>query len=308
MRDGTGPDRFCTVASGLRICLRVHGDERDPAMLLVAGLGEDLTAWSDPFVDALVGHGFRAVVMDNRDVGRSSFVSRPAPPLWRQLASRPRSDAYTLEDMAGDAVGVLDHLGVDQAHLVGRSMGGMIAQTIAAAVPGRTSSLTSIYSTTGAKDVGQPALSTLALLAARPPRSRTAAVRAHLRLTQHVAGRAHPIDDETEARLAARAWDRSAGDQAAGIARQIQAIQSSGDRTERLRRITAPTLVIHGDHDRMVAPTGGDATAAAIRDAQHVVVPGMGHHLHDDLTMPITHHISEHAHRASRGGSHVRTH
>ncbi|MFF5701334.1 alpha/beta fold hydrolase [Streptomyces sp. NPDC012794] len=299
-------DRYATLPSGITICFRDHGDKDDPAMVLIAGLGEDLTFWSDSFVGSLVARGFRVVAIDNRDVGQSTFVATPPPALWRQIAARPRGDAYALADMARDAVGVLDHLGIARAHLVGRSMGGMIAQTIAATAPERVLSLASLYSTTGGRKVGQPALSTIRLLAAPPARNRTAAVRAHLRLTRHVAGTEHPIDDAAEAAIAARGWDRSAGEPAAGTARQIQAIQRSGDRTAQLSRITAPTLVIHGDRDPLVHPSGGAATVRAIRSAQHVVIPGMGHHLPEALVDPITTYIAQHANRVGEGGNHAR--
>jgi pimeloyl-ACP methyl ester carboxylesterase len=130
-------------------------------------------------------------------------------------------------------------------------------------------------------------------------------VRAHLRITKHIAGASYPIDDATEAAVAARVWDRSAGDLAAGTARQVQAIQRSGDRTAQLRRITAPTLVINGDRDLLVAPSGGVATVQAIRAAQHVVIPGMGHHIPEALVNPITQYIAQHADRVSEGGKHV---
>ncbi|TDT40064.1 pimeloyl-ACP methyl ester carboxylesterase [Streptomyces sp. BK208] len=299
-------DQYAALPSGITICFRDHGDKDDPAMLLVAGLGEDLTFWTDSFVGSLVTKGFRVVAIDNRDAGRSTFVTAPPPGIWRQIAARPRCDAYALSDMAQDAVGVLDHLGIARAHLVGRSMGGMIAQTVAATAPERVLSLASLYSTTGARKVGQPALSTIRLLAAPPARTRTAAVRAHLRLTRHIAGTGHPIDDAAEAAIAARGWDRSAGDPAAGTARQIQAIQRSGDRTAQLSGITAPTLVINGDRDPLVHPSGGAATVRAIRSAQHVVVPGMGHHIPEALVDPVTTYISQHANRVGEGGNHVR--
>ncbi|WP_409182395.1 alpha/beta fold hydrolase [Amycolatopsis sp. VS8301801F10] len=300
------PDQYAALPSGITICFRDHGDPADPAILLVAGLGEDLTFWPVSFVDSLVARGFRVVTMDNRDVGQSTFVAAPPPALWRQLLARPRGDAYSLADMASDALGVLDHLGISRVHLVGRSMGGMIAQTVAAAEPARVLSLTSIFSTTGAKKVGQPALSTMRLLAAPPARTRTAAVRAHLRITSHIAGTGYPIDDAAEAAVAARGWDRAAGDLAEGTARQIQAIQASGDRTAQLSRITAPTLVLNGDRDLLVAPTGGAATVKAIRSAQHVVIPGMGHHIPEALVEPITQYVSEHAKRVTEGGNHAR--
>lgn len=299
------PDQYATLQSGPTLSFRDSGDKSDPVILLIAGLGEDQTFWTDSFVDALVAQGFRVISMDNRDVGQSTFMATPPPSLWRQVIGRPRRDAYSLADMAGDCVGLLDHLAIAQVHLVGRSMGGMIAQTVAATEPQRVLSLTSIYSTTGASNVGRPALSTIRLLVASPAKNRTAAVRNHLQITRHIAGAAYPIDDAQEAAIAARGWDRSAGDVAAGVARQIQAIQRSGDRTAQLRTIAAPTLVINGDRDLMVNPSGGIATAKAIRTAQHVVIPGMGHHIPKDLVEPITRYISQHADRVSEGGNHV---
>lgn len=299
-------DQYATLPSGMTICFRDHGDKAAPVILLVAGMGEDLTFWTDAFFGSLVARGFRVVAIDNRDVGLSTFVATPPPALWRQIAARPRGDAYALTDMAQDAVGVLDHLGIARVHLAGRSMGGMIAQTIAATAPERVLSLTSMYSTTGSKKVGQPALSTMRLLAAPPAKSRTAAVRAHLRLTRHIAGTGYPIDDAAEAAIAARGWDRSAGDPAAGVARQVQAIQRSGDRTAQLSKITAPTLVINGDRDLLVDPSGGKATVQAIRSAQHVVIPGMGHHIPEALVGPVTQYIAQHAARVDEGGNHVR--
>lgn len=299
------PDRYVTTGSGIRICFRTAGDAADPAMLLIAGLGEDLDAWGEAFVQALVARGFHVITLDNRDVGQSSFLSTPPPALWRQVLARPRRDAYSLVDMAGDAMAVLDHLGIRRVHLVGRSMGGMIAQTLAATAAARVLSLTSLYSTTGARRVGQPAFSSIVRLCAAPPRDQEAAVRAHLRITRHVAGTAYAMDDRHEAALAARAWARRAGDVAAGSARQIQAIQKSGDRTGQLGNISAPTLVIHGDRDRLVAPSGGLATAKAIPGARHVVVPGMGHHLPAALVERITNDITRHARAATQGDAHV---
>lgn len=303
--DVPGLDQLARLPHGTTACYRDVGRPTDPAVLLVAGLGEDLTSWTGPFVEALVAHGLRVIAMDNRDAGRSTHVHATPPALWRQLLAVPRSDAYSLEDMAADCRGLLDHLGLDRVHVVGRSMGGMIAQVLAAASPERVASLTSLYSTTGARRAGQPAWSTLALLAGPAPTDRTDAVRGHLRLTRHVAGTAYPIDAVAEAEVAARTWDRCAGDQAAGAARQVQAIQRSGDRTEALRRVVAPTLVIHGDRDLLVAPSGGAATVAAVPRARHVVVPGMGHHVPAALVGPITQHIAQHAARVTGGGHHA---
>ena len=298
MRDDA-QDRLVTLAGGTRVCYRIDGDPADPPVLLLAGLAEDLTTWSERFVSALVATGFQVIRMDNRDCGRSTYASTPPPSTLRQLLARPRPDAYTLADMAADAAQLIEHLGLGPAHLVGRSMGGMIAQTVAARHPELTPSLTCLYSTTGDPKVGQPAASTIALIAAPPPRNRVQAVRAHLRMTAHLAGTGFPIDEVEEAGHAVETWNRTAGDGAAGTARQVQAIQASGDRTAEIARITAPTLVINGDRDLIVAPSGGDAIAAAIPGTRHVVIPGMGHHLPDALALRVADHVVAHLERAS---------
>ncbi len=293
-------DRIATLPSGIRICYRMDGSSDAPALLLLGGLGEDLSAWSQYVVDTIAAQGFSVIRMDNRDCGRSSFARTRAPGVVRQLLALPRADAYTLADLAADSVGLLDHLGIGTAHIVGRSMGGMIAQTIAARFPGRTATLTSIYSTTGNPRVGQPAASTKLLLVSPPPNTRTQAVRSHLRLTEHLCGTGFPMDEVAEAGHAVSTWNRTDGDAAAGMARQIQAIQASGDRTTELRGITAPTLVINGDRDLIVAPSGGTATAAAIAGARHLVIPGMGHHLPDSVADTVIDAIAEH----TKGGGH----
>lgn len=298
MPEPKSADRFVTLPGGTRVCFRTDGPAGGTPALLLAGLGEDLTTWSPRFVSALAESGFLVIRMDNRDSGRSTFATTPPPNTLRQLLSRPRRDAYTLADMATDAAQLIEHLAVGPTHVVGRSMGGMIAQTVAARHPALTATLTSLYSTTGDPTVGQPAASTKALLVSPPPRNRLQAVRAHLRMTAHLAGTGYPIDEAEEAAHAVETWNRTAGDGASGMARQIQAIQASGDRTAELATITAPTLVINGDRDLIVAPSGGAATAAAIRHARHIVIPGMGHHLPDSLAPRIADHVIDHLERA----------
>ncbi|QGZ47431.1 alpha/beta fold hydrolase [Streptomyces sp. QHH-9511] len=292
-------DRFVILPGGTRVCYRTEGESGAPPILLIAGLAEDLTMWSERFVSALADTGSQVIRMDNRDCGRSTYATTPPPSTLRQLLARPRPDAYTLADMAADAAQLIEYLGMGPVHLVGRSMGGMIAQTVAARYPELTRSLTSLYSTTGDPKVGRPAASTMALLAAPPPRNRVQAVRAHLRMTAHLAGTGFPIDEAEETDHAVQTWNRTAGDGAAGTARQVQAIHASGDRTAEIARITAPTLVINGDRDLIVAPSGGDATAAAIPDARHVVIPGMGHHLPNALAPLVADHVVGHLERAS---------
>ncbi len=271
-------ERFCDAGGGRQVCYRTDGDPSGVPLLLIAGLSIDLTAWPAPMIDSLVDRGFFVIRYDNRDVGRTTPGTGRPPNLLQRLARRPRPGGYDLADMAGDGIAVLDDLGVEQAHVVGMSMGGMIAQTIAARTPGRVASLTSIFSTTGARKVGQPARSTLLMLGMPPARDRAAAISKHVAMMKHLAGTTHACDEAAAAEYAGRAWDRGLRDGAgAGVARQMNAIFSSGDRTAELSRITAPTLVIHGDRDRIVHPSGGRATADAIPGARHVTIAGMGH-------------------------------
>jgi pimeloyl-ACP methyl ester carboxylesterase len=273
-------DRFVDLPAAPRICYRVDGPDVGTPLLLVAGLGLDLTSWPQRMVDGFVERGFRVVRLDNRDAGRSSRIDAPPPGRLRQLLARPRPDAYDLADMAADTVGLLDALGIERVHLVGMSMGGMIAQTVAARHPARVLSLTSIFSTTGHRRVGQPARSTLLRLARGPARTVEESVERHLAMLAHIGSTTFPPDEDHERAWATAVWHRCGGaPSGAPVARQIGAIQASGDRTAELARITAPTLVVHGDRDPMVHPTGGRATADAVPGARHVEIAGMGHHL-----------------------------
>jgi pimeloyl-ACP methyl ester carboxylesterase len=277
---GASGDRFVDLPAGPRLCYRVDGPDDGVPLLLIAGLGIDLTSWPQRMVDGFVDRGFRVVRFDNRDIGRSSRATTGSPGRFRQLLARPRPDAYDLADMAADTFGLLEHLGIDRVHVLGMSMGGMIAQTLAARHPDRVATLTSIFSTTGDRRVGQPARSTLVRLAAGPATTVEESVERHLSLLRHIGGPGFPPDDDLERAWAVGLWERGGGVRArAGVPRQISAIQASGDRTAELARITAPTLVVHGSTDRMVHPTGGRATAAAIPGARHVQIDGMGHHL-----------------------------
>jgi pimeloyl-ACP methyl ester carboxylesterase len=292
-------EQFCRVGAGRQVCYRTDGDPSGTPLLLIAGLTLDLTSWPRAMVDGLVAQRFYVIRFDNRDVGRTTPAATPPPSLLRRALRRPRRDGYDLADMAGDAIAVLDHIGVAQAHVVGMSMGGMIAQTIAARYPTRTLSLTSIFSTTGGKRVGQPAVSTLLLLSKPGSRTREEFIAKHVGLMGHLAGTGFPLDETGAAEYAAGAWDRglreAAGD---GVARQINAIYKSGDRTAELRRISAPTLVIHGDRDRIVHPSGGHATAAAITGARHVTIAGMGHDLAPGVTDRLVELITNHIERS----------
>ncbi len=280
MTQAVAADQFVDLPHGVRLCYRLEGDPAGTPLVLIAGLSIDLMSWPPALVDGLVQRGFFVIRFDNRDVGRSSrMTSKPLGTL-RLMTSRARQDGYDLADMARDTVALLDRLGVEKAHFAGMSMGGMIAQTVAARWPDRIETLTSIFSTTGAPGVGQPALSTRLRMAAPPATTREAFIKSQLAIARHITGDTHTFDEADTVRALGAAWDRSGGvSNHDGVFRQINAIFASGDRTSELRRIAAPTLVIHGSTDRMVHPSGGRATASAIRGSKAVTIPGMGHDL-----------------------------
>lgn len=295
-------DRFCALASGIRLCFRLHGPDDGEPLLLVQGLGNQLIHWPAVLIQGLAELGFRVVVFDNRDVGRSTQVAAKPPSLLRQVLALKDPAGYTLEHMAEDALGLLDHLGMECAHVLGMSMGGMIAQCLAAAYPHRVATLTSIFSTTGHRKVGQPALSAMWLLAKSPPRDCETAVRQYQAIMAHVGSTRWPLDPQALRAEATLAWTRGGGAGAAdGQSRQIGAIINSGDRTAAVRRISAPTLVVHGDDDKLVAPSGGQATADAIAGARLVTIPGLGHSLPDGAMPQLLAMVNDHTrpHRRS---------
>ena len=213
---------------------------------------------------------------DNRDVGRSTHLRQHRPPTIRQLLLRDKRAArYTLADMADDGMRLLDHLGIEQAHVVGASMGGMIAQTMAARHPDRVLSLASIMSNTGHRWKGTPGLRVYPVFIRRPASNREGAVESFVSVFKLIGSPGFPFDEEEIRKAAELSYDR--GYNPAGTGRQLAAILAAGDRTEELRTITAPTVVIHGTKDRMVRPSGGRATAAAIPGAELVMIDGMGH-------------------------------
>jgi len=272
-------ERYADVGRGIRLCFETigfetFGGEDNPPLVLVAGLGQQLISWPTAFCELIADAGFRVIRFDNRDAGRSTHVVARPPSMASVLLGRVRS-AYELGDLARDAVGLLDALGIGTAHFAGASMGGMIAQTVAAHFPDRVRSLTSMMSTTGARRIGRPALSTWARMAARPPRTREEAAAAEVALFRHIGSHGFPFDAEAVAAAGGAAWDRDRSTE--GAARQLGAIVASGDRTRELAGVRAPALVIHGDRDRMVHPSGGLATHRAIAGSRLLTVTGLGH-------------------------------
>ena len=282
----------------VELCYETFGDPGDPAVLLVMGLGTQMIGWHEDFCRALVDRGFYVIRYDNRDVGRSSHLDHIPPPSPLQLAlRRPKPVGYTLADMADDGIGLLDELELDGAHVVGASMGGMIAQLMAARHPGKVRSLVSIMSSTGSIWSGQPAVRVLPFLLGKPPIGKEAYVKRIETLFAAVGSPDFDRDEEWLRELAALSYDRGANP--AGLARQMAAIIDSGSRVADLRRIKAPALVIHGTKDRLVRPSGGRATARAIPGAKLMRIEGMGHDLPRGAWPRILDGIVSNAERAS---------
>ncbi len=291
--------------SGIEVAYERFGDSQAPPVLLVMGIGAQMINWPEGFCAEIVAHGLQVIRFDNRDVGLSShFPDAPPPDLPAALAGDTSSASYTLSDMAADAVGLLDALGLDSAHIVGASMGGAIAQTIAIEHPGRVRSLTSMMSTTGDPSVGQPRPETLAAVFAGPPaQSRQDVIDQMIRAVRVVGSPGFEFDEAGVRDRAGRAYDRA--HDPLGIARQAVASVASGDRTERLGSVDVPTLVIHGADDAMCDLSGGRATAAAIPGVELMVIEGMGHDLPRALWPKITLRIAGLIQRveAARAGS-----
>ena len=288
------------LANGITLEYESLGDPDAPAVLLVMGLGMQLVAWPDPFCDGLVQRGFRVVRFDNRDCGLSQKLDELGTPrvpgmILRALLGLPVRAPYDLTAMAADSVGLLDALGIRQAHVVGASMGGMIGQLVAALHPERVLSLTSIMSTTGARHLKQPSARIRRELLRRPQQPLTTeTLLAHYEHLFGVIGSpGYPQDlAEFRARIR-RAVER--GYHPAGFLRQLAAILANGDRSPLLGRITCPTLVVHGKADPLVPYQGGVDTAYKIRDARLVLLDGFGHDFPPALFERFADLIAKHA-------------
>ena len=262
-------------ANGIELCYQEMGDPDGEPLVLIMGLATQMIAWNEEFCGMLAERGFRVVRFDNRDIGRSSRVRDAGVPNVLDMMIGRGEPPYRLRDMAADTVGLMDHLGIESAHVVGASMGGMIAQCTAIGHPDRVRSLCSIMSTTGSRRVGHPSYRTFGLLLGKPPREREAAIERAVRTFKTIGSPGYPFEEERIRKIAALSFDR--GHSQAGIARQLHAITASGDRTPRLRKLEVPTVVIHGKNDVLVNPSGGRATASAIPGARLKMIDGMGH-------------------------------
>ena len=275
------------------------GDPAKPAIVLIMGLGMQLTGWPDAFCQALVARGYRVIRFDNRDCGLSARVTgKKRANLALAMAAAalrlPVRTPYTLEDMAGDALGLMDRLGLQRAHIVGASMGGMIAQVLAAKFPQRVLSLTSIMSTSGNRRVSKPTKPARKVLLARPadPKNTDAVIEHMVEMFGVIGSPGYPsTPDELRQRIG-RSVRRAY--YPAGVARQLLAVIAAGDRRRQLRGIAAPTLVIHGADDPLVPLAAGRDTARHIPGASLLVIEGMGHDLPEALMPRLATAIADH--------------
>ena len=279
---GSG-EQFASLPSGIDLCYETFGKPDDPPVLLIMGLGGPMNWWSTEFCERLAARDFFVIRYDNRDTGRSTKLRQhrvTKADIFRTALGRGRAP-YSIGDLAGDAVGLLDHLDIDQAHVVGVSMGGMIGQTLAIDHRDRVQSLTSIMSTTGRRGVGwtNPRLFPMMLGSTGSTRHSYAAQA--IRSANALASPAYPPTREASMARAHETYDR--GWSASGTARHILAVLTQPDRTKRLSEIDVPVTVLHGTNDPLVHRSGGRATAQAIRDAEHVEIEGWGHDLPVEL-------------------------
>src|ERR1700730_6795953 len=295
-------EQFCDVGRGVTLCYETFGDPGDPTALLIMGLGTQMIAWQASFCLALADRGLHVVRFDNRDSGRSTHLKGPPPTTGQLLLRSRRAAHYTLPDMAEDAAALLLELELAPAHVIGASMGGMIAQTLAARHPQTVRSLVSIMSNTGRQWTGQPRPWIYPILLRQAPKGREAFIARMEQVFAAIGSRGLPRDLDDIRELAASSYDRDHDPNGPG--RQLAAIIASGDRTKELQRITAPTLVIHGTADPLVAPSGGRATARAIRGARLMYIEGMGHDLPRALWPRLIQAIAENAERAGGPSDH----
>ena len=285
-------------ANGMKLCFDTFGATSDPTVLLIMGLGAQMILWDDGFCEKLAARGFHVVRFDNRDIGRSSRVDVPvkldfADLVMKQMKGEKIESPYTLRDMAADAIGVLDHLGLKKAHVVGASMGGMIAQEIAINHPDRLLSLTSVMSSTGRPDLPPPTPEAMAVLLAPPPASLDEHIAAFQKTWRVLRAGEFPAEDGKDVKIAKLAFSR--GLNPMGVARQMLAIFASGDRRPRLANVKTPTLVVHGDVDPLVRVEAGMDTAKTIPGAKLAIVKRMGHALPEELWPEIVDAIATHA-------------
>ena len=288
-------------ANGIEIEYESFGDGEP--LVLIMGIGCQMLLWPEKFCRRLAARGFRVIRFDNRDVGLSTWFDHEPPPdmlrvVMRAYLGLPSEAPYTLADMSDDVVGLLDGLAIDRAHIVGASMGGMIAQEMALRSSFRMHSMVSIMSHTGNRRYWRARPRAAAALMKKIPRERQAFVDNTVSFFRTVSGPGFPFDSERIAETAGQAFDR--GYHPAGFKRQNAAVFASGGRLKRLQKVQVPTLVIHGTHDPLIVPAGGKATARAIPGAKLEMIEGMGHNMPEAAWPILIDAIAQHAHSAIR--------
>lgn len=290
-------------ANGIVLEYDAFGSDEHEPILLISGLGVQMIRWTIPFCEALAEQGYRVIRFDNRDVGLSTHFDDVVPDLAAVANAAARGEPphvpYTLYDMADDVIGLLDALQIDRAHVVGRSMGGMIAQIVASEHPLRVRSLTSIMSSTGNPNLPQAAPEAMAVLTRRapPPSEDEEAFLAHnVRVARVIGSPGYPFDEEAHRSQTLAEYRRAYNP--AGFGRQIAAMVATGDRRARLNAILAPTLIVHGAADRLIPLTGGKDTAANVSGAELMVIEGMGHDLPPELYQTVVLAVVRNAQRA----------
>jgi pimeloyl-ACP methyl ester carboxylesterase len=271
-------EQFAEVGRGITLCHQTLGDPDDAPMLLIQGIGTQMIGWPDGFCELLAEGGFFVVRFDNRDSGRSTWLPELGVPSVTKAFNKQLSDPpYLFTDMADDCAGLLDALGISAAHVVGASLGGFVAQTLAIEHPDRVLSLASVMSSTGSSQVGQPTPAAMEALMTRPPDDRDAYVEAIVAVRKVIGSTGFEQDEAWIRETARRAYDRGVNPD--GTQRQLVASICSGSRHERLGEITAPTVVLHGAADPLIDSSGGRATAEAIPGAELLIIDGWGHDL-----------------------------
>ncbi|MET8148844.1 alpha/beta fold hydrolase [Actinoplanes sp. NPDC049668] len=266
------------LSNGVQLRYETLGDDDAPALLLIMGLGAQLIDWPQDFCELLAARGLRVIRFDNRDAGLSSALPQLGVPDVRGILGGDRATVpYLLADLATDAAGLLDALGVERAHVTGVSLGGMIAQQLTIDHPSRVASLCSIMSTTGDRAVGRPTPEAAALLGTPPAASREVAIANSIAAARLIGSPGFPATEQELLQRASAKYDRAYNP--LGTLRQYAAALASPDRTAALGGVTAPTVVIHGEDDPLIAVSGGRATADAVPGADLLVIPGMGHDL-----------------------------
>ena len=291
-------DPASVEANGIEIVYDTFGEPPAPPMLLIGGLSQQMIAWDEQFCAALAAQGYWVIRFDNRDVGLSTkFDEAGVPDVLALMQAAAQGEAvqapYVLRDMADDAVGLLDALGIESAHVVGVSMGGMIAQEMAIHYTDRVRTLTSIMSSTGNPDLPPPTPEAMAILVTPAPTDRAGNIESSVQTWRVLNGPVFPLDEDLTRERAGRFFDRGLSPE--GTVRQLAAILASGSRKRALQSVTVPALVIHGDADPLVPVEGGIDTADSIPGAELMIIEGMGHSLHPEVAPRIIEAIVRHA-------------